>query len=217
MGKGENMRRIVTSVIIGTLLSGSALAGPRWSCTQPQWLGNPGINPSGNLEATLTSSCRIALDTTGNIAQLNQNLNQTLTTVNQVHSGPIPGTFQGMPGVRYDMTNRSNSSGDQTVMRRDVYVASDQASKLVYGFRSTKIDATGNAAFLRNLNYRQEVTQNAESGRSFQLRVVQTAEIAKPWYAPARVFISRATKSLMENFAKEMQVDAAAAARHLSE
>src|SRR4051794_15366900 len=117
------MRLIVTSVLAGILFSGNTMDNGRWNCTQPQWLGNPGMNGRGNLEATLPSSCRITLDSAGSIATLNGALIQYLTTENQVNSGPFQETYQGMPAVRYDLTNTSVENGYKTVMRLDTYMA----------------------------------------------------------------------------------------------
>ena len=201
----------LTLALAGILLSPSANATQR-ACSAPQWAGNPGMNGNGRLEATLFSACRIQLDSQGSIATLNQNLQNSLMSENQIHRGPENASHLGMPAVYFDMTTKiTEENGDKSVIRKDVHVASNQTNHLVYDFHSTHITGSGNAALLKLVKYKQEITKESEA--SIRLVVTQTVELEKPWYAPKDIFISQAKKALLASFTKGMQIDSATVAK----
>jgi hypothetical protein len=90
-------------------------------------------------------------------------------------------------------------------MRQDVHLATDSNTRLSYYTVATQIQGSGNAAYLRYLSYRQDISKAAE--KTFRVTLSQSVQIEKPWYAPEKIFISQAKKSLAEGFERDVQKD----------
>jgi hypothetical protein len=192
-----------TAMILCVLagISGSARAddAAQWTCTDPQWVGAPRMM-SGNFEGTQQGLCTIQLTREGSIALLDQHFLESVKTSKTIHSGPTDETYQGLPGVLYDVTVQFTDGANVTV-RENIHIASDRMTRLVYAALSTSVAASGMAGYLRKLDVIIDITKGTTLGK-YEVKLTNSITVARPWYAPGGVFFGKAKEIAVAQFLK---------------
>lgn len=190
---------------------------PNISCAAPSWVGTPAMDSQGRLEATLEAICKIVADEHASIDALDHNLIASIPGQFKVRSGPTEEEWQDLPSVSFAVTDSSVQNGDHVTLQEDLHIASDDKTEMVYVSHSTSIQGSGNAAYLKVLDVTEEVTQDSQQENTFNLKVTQSVQLAKPWYAPSGIFVSEAKKSLNSSFIKTVNGDASETLKELEE
>jgi hypothetical protein len=155
---------------------------------------------NGNFVGVLEGTCEFRLGHEADLPALDRHLLESVSSAQKVHEGPIEDTYEGLPGVRYDITTNYPGSGNVTI-RQNLHVATDTTTRVVYETDSTSVQATGFASFLRKLDVEFQVSKTGQpAAAGFKMRVA--IQVAKPWYAPSGIFFSEAQKSAITQYNK---------------
>src|SRR4051794_5235939 len=97
-----------------------------WTCRPETWTSGPAIN-GGMFDGELTALCRITGTTGGGLNSLNAFIKSDIVaSAETVHAGPIPENWDGMPGAKYDVTDKHTSSnGDTITIRQWAHVSTN--------------------------------------------------------------------------------------------
>jgi hypothetical protein len=171
----------------------------QWTCGNPSWVGNPGMQPTGFV-GVQEGTCTVQLSRDGSISALDQHFRDGIKDSKIVHAGPVDETFQGLPGVLYDVTVEVTDGAFVTI-RQDVHIASDRTTQVIYATVSKSVAASGMAGYLRKLEIGMEITQGDAPGK-YNVKLTNGITVAKPWYAPTGIFVSKAKEQAVNQFLK---------------
>jgi hypothetical protein len=186
--------------LFGVLLSSLGLAA-QVNCGAPHYDHEPVIDENHVLKITILSDCNVtdvkAKDLSFVAALFVPRADDRLKII----SGPVPEQFDNLPGQRYEVSEISNGHNDQVTIVSKLHLASDLTTRLHYRAESTKIQATGDSKYLREMDRETVFSQDKENAA---FTYSHTVAIAKPWYAPSGVFTNEVKKDVGADFVKNL-------------
>jgi len=171
-----------------------------WACQPEQWVGTP-VLQDGLFMAEMAADCRITASIGSDLSLLERRLTEEAIHVETVHSGPTPGSFQGLDGVRFDVTVKDSISDMR--LRKDLFIVSNRVDRLIYASISKEISGSGSAALVKKLDVVLDITAQTTPG-AFDVRMTDSLHLKRPWYAPNAKFKTEAMKAGREQFLKYM-------------
>jgi hypothetical protein len=198
------MSKIATWVGLLGLFTVSAHAMERAeniACSDPEWVGEPRME-DGRFKGELASDCVLADTVGGGLTSLRAAFLDGVAHSTEVHAGPTPTTWQGLPSEQFDVTTVTpTGEGDKTIsVRAWVDVAELVGSRVVYASRSQKIKAEGNSGLLRQINVTLDTRADASDVHRFSVRLTNYLEIKCPWYAPEEMFFGKAKEATLQQY-----------------
>ncbi|MBY0515886.1 MAG: hypothetical protein K2P81_03185 [Bacteriovoracaceae bacterium] len=179
------------------LLALSAFNAQAFECSEPQWV-TPAALKNGRFIGNLKASCQIK-KSGGSIRSVSTHFQKQATVgVLTVHSGPVNDFSLGLPGVVYDITAKDPNGS----IRSKIKMASDERDRFVYDSKSSEINLSGLAGYLRVLNLAIEVKRLNEN--AFSVTLINGTEVAKPGLAPGGIFLNMAAKKAIEEFSTQL-------------
>jgi len=192
------MDAFISLLLVGLFSTGSGLSS--WSCDTGKWLSQPELDEDGIFTAVRGSEC-IVTSPGGKVLNLDRYLLSRVGHGTTVNEGPIDEIYEGLPGVRYDLSMRLENDGNPMVIRSDVHFATDQKERFIYASQSKDIEASGTAGYLQKITEKVLVVALPEN--RFQFSLASSIDVAKPWYAPSGTFKTQMEKAFIKNFNSE--------------
>lgn len=190
-----------TVLTLGAMGIGSNTGGadnaPQWTCTDAQWVGTPGMQ-GGNFVGTQEGGCTVQLGHEGNLVLLDQYFLEGVKASKTVHAGPTSETFQGLPGVMYDVTVEYDDGASVTV-RADSHIATDQSTRVIYAVLSQSVRGSGMAGYIRKIDVTIEVDKGTAFGQ-VEVKLTNSITVDRPWYAPSGTFVAKAKEAAVAQF-----------------
>ncbi len=149
----------------------------RVDCDASRWQNPPQVVDKV-FRGTLEMRCRITTATNGDYGKLADTFIRELEEQQQVHMGPTEKTFEGLPGVTYDVTMTINEEGMKWV-RSNTFIGTDGESRFVVSSESTKISATGLASNVIKMDNAARVQRDTTPGMHI-VDIRTTANVRKP-------------------------------------
>lgn len=223
LGPSVGLCKIVLA-LAWVMLSGTQAFAAKWNCTEPKWISPPTYS-SGLLKAAQESTCEIS-ETTGHGFQSLEKFIAVFTESSlKKHAGPVHETYLGLPSVFYDVTQSwgfhskkdwdqigppdlndtpGSETWDNTEIRSEIHIATDNADQLWYVSESKKTVGTGNGAYVKKVDFKAHVTVlSATAPIAYSIWIENLNHISKPWYAPPGKFIDEAKKQATLNFKRQ--------------
>jgi hypothetical protein len=177
--------------LLGLMLAVNA----SWTCSNEAWVSPPVVH-KGVLTGSMESTCILKDAPGGGLSALFKHLTQLIER-GQVHDGPIAETFYGLPGVRYDVTEKM---GKKTIIHvhEIAHLATDGSVRLVYTTASLGVEASGMAGYIKKMNKTLEV--ELQDDGTYRVHIMSEMAVDKPWYAPEGLFVDKATSLAHQKF-----------------
>jgi hypothetical protein len=169
-----------------------------WTCPYWRWENQPQIL-GGIFQATIATDCTVSGALVDRIPALRDDLVRQVLSFPKIHSGPTPHEGYGMPGVRYDASIHVEDGGNVLDIREFAHVYSDGSDKIVYETLSQEIQATGQAAYLRKLDIRTDITKEKDPG-TYTITLYSTTHVQKPSGIPNFLFLGPAKDTVRKQF-----------------
>src|SRR4051812_2483121 len=114
-------------IIVGVWPLARAHASPHWECGDSQWVTPPSLE-DGIYSSTLTAECKMSGGDDQTLPTLANFIRTDIETSGklEIHTGPTVTTVEGLPGVKYDVTDRLKSEGSPAAIRQDLIFATDR-------------------------------------------------------------------------------------------
>jgi len=172
-------------VIFGGMVSFSAQAS-LWKCDESFWKESPQLE-DGIFSATIQTDCRVEAKRKDGIAWLYQKLQKEYQKKEkyEIHQGPIPLRKGNLEGLKYDLTDKLNEEDSDLAIRQNVELFTDLVSELFYHTQSTDIQASGTAAYLKEVFFGTEVRALPDA---YEVRLQNQVRIERPWFALGFLF-----------------------------
>jgi hypothetical protein len=162
-------------------------------------MGTPSVGSDDIFRGTLSADCVVNSATHGGVDNLaTYLLNQAQKET--VNSGPTAETYQGLPSVLLDVTDKD--AGNQTEIRSNVHIAHDSSGHLEFADVSTSVQGQGDSQYLKGVGVTASVKELSEG--SFGVTVTTELDVKRPWYAPGGIFQSEVEKNSQEQFQKRL-------------
>ncbi|MGZ3686726.1 MAG: hypothetical protein ACXWPM_07405 [Bdellovibrionota bacterium] len=173
---------------------------PSWECKPSEWQAGPAL--ANNIaEGTMLADCIVSGARSSAVGNLYRSWINLVRGSHQVNEGPISEMFSGLPGVHFDVVEKTKGeNGTPMFIHEEAHVASDRSSKFVYSTNSKDIHATGNSALLKKLDVTITVTPIPGKKGVYHFQLSNTLAVEKPWYAPTGIFMSEVMKSSIRSF-----------------
>ena len=167
----------------------------QWTCADPQWVNEPGM-VNDQFVGILSNECTIeAPNTERNMKGAQDFFIETTNKSRVIHKGPVDETYESLPSKYYDVTVRDQGE-EEVVVRQDVHLATDLKTRVIYDMKSTSIEGSGLAGYLRFVATRIQV----DGAGPLKVRVRNEVRVEKPWYAPEGIFVSKSKEIALRNF-----------------
>jgi hypothetical protein len=150
------------------------------------------------LSGEFGAECVVSGTAGGGLPSLDSYLVAQAALSTEVHAGPTPEAWDGLPSTAFDVTNRMEGKDGVTV-RSDLHVATDGETRLRFDALSKKVEGSGNAGYIRRIDIGLEV--RPESAGTWRFQLVNGIDVKKPWFAPTGMFKSEVDKSVRAQFA----------------
>jgi hypothetical protein len=172
-------------------------------CLAEHWKSGPGMS-DGLLAGNIGTDCSVSEASGTGVASLYQFLSDIRhdAHITIVHSGPVPETYKGMNGIRYDVTAVYPNGSDPITVREDIHLASDQRGRLVFDTMSTQVSSSGLAGYLRKMDALLEVIASSSEAPKYLLKLDANLAVEKPAWIPISVAIKQARDIGAKQFQK---------------
>ncbi len=185
-------------IVALALVSTYSVAGTV-KCGNPTWVSEPKIAEQ-LFTGEMTAECIITADAGADIRNAERYLenifkDQIITT----HEAAARDNSLGLPGKRWDLSIKHKSG----VLRYVIRIATDERDTVVYKSESKEVKFTGFASFVRKIN--NGLTLKRVSREQFKLTFHSFSQAAKPALSTNAIFLSLASKSMVDVFNEEAQ------------
>lgn len=169
-----------------------------WTCPYWRWDSQPQII-GGIYQSRIATDCTIVRALPDRIPAFREDLIQQVMSFPKIHSGPTAVRGFEMEGIEYDASIHIENGGNSIDIRELAHIFSDNTQKIVYETLSTDIQATGQAANLRKLDLRTDIT-NGEHPHSYTVTIYSTTHIRRPGGIPNAIFVAMAKDTIRKQF-----------------
>jgi hypothetical protein len=172
-------------------------AKPIWNCTEPVWLREPSFEDDV-LIGRVASDCKVAAMNPASLDRLYAFIKKDVETSGRylIHRPPHAATHEGVPGFRYDLTDKVQEDSDSLSIRQDMFLGLKKEQRLLYETLSTDVKAEGHASYLQKIVFRTEITP-------FHVSFENQVNVERPWYAfPPVLFRTVGKRITREKFLK---------------
>lgn len=171
-----------------------------YSCSSLYWSVPPRIS-DGHFIGTVDGDCELEGLTGEGIPALRAHLiNQIPQDMQEIHAGPIAGSYEGLPSSNYDATLVRISNGEPVHIRGNTYIAGDD-NRIKNVFESSSISADGSGKYVKHMNARADI-EATDISNWYRLQSSQVLKVKKPSGMSSRSFkaqmIEEAEKALRD-------------------
>ena len=174
-------------ILIGLMLDKTVLASASWECVDPYWLEPPKMEDD-IFVGSIGSECNLYGSQSDGLETVAQFIRHDIEASGKytLHSGPISQQRE-FKGALYDFTDVRNEDGESIKIRQNAFVGTDRSKKFIYTTESTKIEASGIAAYLQKVSFSTSIEKKTNFCVAHFENVVR---IERPWFAIGFVFRS---------------------------
>lgn len=169
-----------------------------WSCKEASWKEEPRLE-DGIFSATIQTTCQIEENKSDRIVWLFNKLQTEYQKKEkyEIHKGPVPFQEGELKGLRYDLTDKLSEEGSDIAIRQNVELLTDSQRELRYQTKSTEIQASGTASYLRHVSFQTRVFfQN----NSYEVNLENKVIVERPWFALSFLFKPFSAKITEDKF-----------------
>lgn len=189
------MTRVLFVLLI---LTPQAFAAQAWDCEKPYWIAEPEIE-EGMFQAAIGGSCTVRLDAETSTRRMLKVFHDELEKSGKytIHTGPTAAEHDGMKGVRYDLTDPVSDPEGKVKIRQNVFLGSDDRSRILYETESTQVIAEGAAGYLKKVTFSAKMNK-VSSGLT--VHFANSVWVERPWMVFNFIFKPMGRKITEEKF-----------------
>ncbi len=205
----------IIAIIISILQFVAGLFGPKkmdtmafiadYDCARVEWVGAPAV-VDGEFMGTAEVRCHFEGSNAGGIAALRAHMVEQLPKDGDIQGAARVASYQGLPSLGF---RTHLVMGDATAYGM-THIASDGDWLLRNVFESHSIEASGNGKYVKQISAETQIA--ALGGREYELTMVHSLRVQKPFGATASSF----KKSLMEQAAESLAERAVSAVHEMA-
>ncbi|HXH31926.1 MAG TPA: hypothetical protein VNJ01_14040 [Bacteriovoracaceae bacterium] len=167
-------------------------------CGEQTYTQEPVIR-DGKFSAGVVAECSIEGAAGSDLRKVYSYFIATINKEGNIVHSEVPATLRGYPGTKYDVT----LALDEGRLRNTNTIVSDDRDILINNSISSKVEFSGFAKFIKQLNV--SITLSRVNGEVFLLRLENFTVVKKPPLVPTGSFFSVSRDQLLEQHKKKVQ------------